>query len=55
MEDPLAIRGSVGFRNLAVHQYEKIDWTIVPSICYKNVDDLKEFGRVISQRVGLRE
>ena len=49
------LKNAVGFRNLAVHQYEKIDWAIVYSICYKNVDDLKEFGRVISQRVGLKE
>jgi uncharacterized protein YutE (UPF0331/DUF86 family) len=44
---------SVAFRNIAVHEYEKIDWAIVHAISHKNVEDLKAFGRAISEKSGL--
>ena len=34
----------VGFRNLAVHQYQKLDLAIVRSVIEKNFDDLLEFS-----------
>ena len=34
----------VGFRNLAVHQYQALDIAIVRSVIEKNLDDLLEFS-----------
>lgn len=36
---------AVGFRNVSVHDYVKVDWTIVMTIAGDGVDDLKAFGR----------
>ena len=33
----------VGFRNLAVHQYHKLDLVIIRAVIEKNLDDLLEF------------
>jgi uncharacterized protein YutE (UPF0331/DUF86 family) len=38
---------AVGFRNIAVHNYEKIDWDIVHSICTKQLNDFKHFAREV--------
>lgn len=43
-----AMRQAVGFRNLAVHQYEGIDWQIVWEICHKGPDDLRRFCAEVS-------
>ncbi len=34
---------SVGFRNISVHEYERIDWDIVFAIASKHVDDFKRY------------
>lgn len=36
----------VGFRNLAVHQYQKLDLAIVRAVIEKNLDDLLEFSAI---------
>jgi len=36
---------AVGFRNVSVHDYVKVDWVIVMKIAEDGVDDLKAFGR----------
>lgn len=41
----------VGFRNIAVHEYCKIDLNIVRAIIEKHLDDFREFGRVALQFV----
>lgn len=38
---------SVGFRNLAVHEYEKLDWKIVSSIVNDRLGDFKAFANDI--------
>ncbi|WP_304225515.1 DUF86 domain-containing protein [Gracilinema caldarium] len=40
---------SVGFRNIAVHQYEKIDWSIVYVIIWNKIDDFRQFCGYISE------
>ena len=40
---------AVGFRNLAVHAYDKIDWQVVYSILTNDVADLRSFGAAITQ------
>ena len=39
---------AVGFRNISVHAYEKINWSIVYSIISKNLNDFRLFTRDIS-------
>ena len=42
------MKSAVGFRNLAVHQYEAMDWAIVHAICTRRLDDFRMFARVIT-------
>ena len=38
------MKKSVGFRNIAVHNYDAIDWHIVHSICRLHLGDFREFA-----------
>ena len=38
------LRKAVGFRNISVHEYQKIDWEIVFSICTKHMKDFREYA-----------
>lgn len=38
---------SVGFRNIAVHQYQSINWKIVYSIITAHMDDFRHFARSV--------
>jgi uncharacterized protein YutE (UPF0331/DUF86 family) len=53
IEESLAIglKKAVGFRNIAVHNYESIDWDIVHSICARHLDDFRLFARIVSNRL----
>ncbi len=42
---------AVGFRNIAVRQYEKIDCKIVLSIVQNHLDDFKKFAESIDEFV----
>jgi len=39
---------AVGFRNLAVHAYDQIDWAIVYSLLEEDLKDLRAFGQAIA-------
>jgi len=41
------MRKAVGFRNVAVHQYEMIDWLVVYRICTYHLDDFSRFSKVV--------
>lgn len=41
-----ALRGVVGFRNVAVHDYRKLDLDVVESIIARHLDDLLAFARI---------
>lgn len=43
------IHGIVGFRNILVHEYEKIDRNIVYDRLYNNLDDFKKFQKEIAK------
>lgn len=43
------LRKAVGFRNLAVHNYEEINWAIVFSLCQNRLDDFRQFAREIAK------
>jgi uncharacterized protein YutE (UPF0331/DUF86 family) len=53
LSPPLAERmiKSVGFRNIAVHSYQLIDWNIVFQICRHHLDDFKHFAEAVSRRI----
>lgn len=41
------LKAMVGFRNIAVHDYQKLNLDIVRNIIEKNLEDLKSFGSII--------
>ncbi|MBR3732077.1 MAG: DUF86 domain-containing protein [Spirochaetales bacterium] len=45
----LRLSKAVGFRNLAVHQYKEIDYSIVYGILQNCLIDIKHFIKIISQ------
>lgn len=52
INENLAIRlkKAVGFRNIAVHNYGHVDWTIVHTLARHHLGDFSEFATVISGR-----
>lgn len=53
LDDALALRmkKAVGFRNIAVHAYESIDWDIVFAIATSHLQDFRDFARVVASRL----
>ena len=45
------LKNAVGFRNIAVHNYESINWNIVHNIVKFHLTDFTEFARVIAGRL----
>lgn len=45
------MKKAVGFRNIAVHNYQAIDWQIVYNICHKNLNDFKAFATVVTHLI----
>jgi uncharacterized protein YutE (UPF0331/DUF86 family) len=45
------LRRAVGFRNIAVHQYEVIDWAIVHALTGDPLLDFERFASVVAQAV----
>ena len=41
------LRKSVGFRNIAVHNYDTINWEIVFAICNRSLADFSAFAKEI--------
>ncbi|NOQ50938.1 MAG: DUF86 domain-containing protein [Desulfuromonadaceae bacterium] len=41
------MKNAVGFRNISVHEYQKIDWLIVYRIITEHNEDFKDFARQI--------
>ena len=54
IEEDLAnrLKKAVGFRNIAVHNYEAINWAIVHSIARNRLGDFSEFATVVSSKIG---
>jgi uncharacterized protein YutE (UPF0331/DUF86 family) len=42
------LKKSVGFRNIAVHNYEAINWQIVHSIVRDHLQDFTEFAKAVA-------
>jgi uncharacterized protein YutE (UPF0331/DUF86 family) len=45
------LKKAVGFRNIAVHNYEQIDWAIVHSIARHHLVDFTDFARSVASRL----
>jgi len=45
------LKKSVGFRNIAVHNYDRINWAIVHSIVKSHLGDFSEFARIMAARL----
>jgi uncharacterized protein YutE (UPF0331/DUF86 family) len=43
-----SLKKAVGFRNIAVHSYEAINWDIVHSIVKSHLADFSAFGKMVS-------
>lgn len=48
----LRMRKAVGFRNIAVHAYDDIDWNIVHAIAARHLRDFEDFARVVDGHLG---
>jgi uncharacterized protein YutE (UPF0331/DUF86 family) len=46
------LRKSVGFRNIAVHNYEAINWQIVHSIVDEHLEDFTSFAKAVAHWAG---
>lgn len=46
-----SLKKAVGFRNIAVHNYEAINWHIVHSIVKDHLVDFSAFARVVSEEL----
>lgn len=42
------MKKAVGFRNLAVHNYEEINWAIVYAIATQHLNDFKSFAKAVA-------
>lgn len=41
------MKKAVGFRNIAVHNYEAINWQIVHAIATNHLSDFKDFAQAV--------
>ena len=46
-----SLKKAVGFRNIAVHSYESINWEIVYSIVKYHLADFSEFAQIVAMRL----
>jgi uncharacterized protein YutE (UPF0331/DUF86 family) len=46
------LKKAVGFRNIAVHNYESINWEIVHSIVKNHLTDFSEFAKIVAMGIG---
>ena len=46
-----SLKKAVGFRNIAIHNYESINWGIVHSIAKYHLADFSEFARVVAAKL----
>lgn len=54
-EVAVKMKKAVGFLNVAVHNYEAINWQIVFSICWKNLEDFREFAKAVAKAANSRD
>ena len=47
----MQLKKAVGFRNIAVHNCEEIDWAVVHDIARHHLEDFTEFARTIGSKL----
>jgi uncharacterized protein YutE (UPF0331/DUF86 family) len=47
----LRMQKAVGFRNIAVHTYQAIDWQIVYTISTEHLTDFSEYARQVTKKL----
>ncbi len=47
------LQKAVGFRNIAVHEYQEIDWDVVFSIITKHIGDFRAYAAAVLAYCGL--
>jgi len=52
-ETATRIRKAIGFRNIATHNYEAMNWAIVYAICTLGLEDFKAFTKQVATYCGL--
>ena len=45
------MKHAVGFRNIAVHNYEAINWHIVHAIATRHIGDFRDFAHAVIQKL----
>ena len=45
------LKKAVGFRNVAVHNYERINWEIVHAVCSRHLGDFRTFARAVTEHL----
>jgi uncharacterized protein YutE (UPF0331/DUF86 family) len=48
------LKKAVGFRNMAVHNYEAINWAIVYAIATMHLQDFREFAEAVTFYLSMR-
>ncbi|PVY69808.1 uncharacterized protein YutE (UPF0331/DUF86 family) [Tamilnaduibacter salinus] len=38
---------AVGFRNIMIHDYERVNWAIVHALCTERLPDFKDYAKVL--------
>ena len=47
------LKKAVGFRNIAVHNYQAIDWHIVHAIATHNLSDFNDFALAVARKISV--
>jgi len=47
----LRLRKAVGFRNILVHDYQRINWVVVFRLCHEGLQDFRAFARQMWQAI----
>jgi uncharacterized protein YutE (UPF0331/DUF86 family) len=42
------LKSAVGFRNVAIHNYRRLDWGIVFTISHERLDDFRQFAAAVT-------
>ena len=54
IDDAIArkMKAAVGFRNIAVHDYQAVDWRIVFDITHQGMEDFRTFAKAVDTLLG---
>ena len=53
VDQAMRMKKAVGFRNIAVHNYEAIDWEITHAIATRHLSDFAAFAAAVVAATGI--